>query len=253
MEWEAEQRRMEWEAEQRRNPSASMVGFQRNPTGSKLTKLDFRPRTRTGYYKRGDDVIYVEAVDAFRNGDRPLGVADWYVSYLGTLTAVGKMGPSPSTQAASGEMPLYEFTSSGYKRVAPENLSDSWRNWFAYHLKGKKRNPSAAEHARRGQRDLKIGQESLQRAKQSGHKSEYLLAYGDGLEAYVNAMDGQDRITQRGATALMQEASVPLLKNPGKRLHNFKVLDAKGKAIALTTTLAEANKCCPKGGKVVAL
>jgi hypothetical protein len=97
-----------------------------------LTSADFRPRTREGFYKRGKDIIYIYQPQPYRTrpGSGPLGPGDWWVDYVGTLTAVDKGGPHNSEQGASGGMGLHEFTSGGWRRISPGKLNANWRGFF---------------------------------------------------------------------------------------------------------------------------
>jgi hypothetical protein len=110
-------------------------------TPYKLTKADFRPRTRPGFYQRGHDVIRIDFVE--HTGRPPqgrhLGVGDWWVTYVGTLTSVDdKSGPRLSVPAVSGEMKVFELHSTqkgrpSWRRMNPEKLSPAWKAWFDKH------------------------------------------------------------------------------------------------------------------------
>lgn len=97
----------------------------------KLTREDFRPRTRPGFYTRkGGDVIRVEYVEPYRQGDKPLGVLDWWVGLDGTLTESPKIGPSPGTPHTWSECTLAAFTSHGWRPVKPHKLKPAWQEFF---------------------------------------------------------------------------------------------------------------------------
>ena len=119
----------------------------RNPS-RKLHRGDYRPRIKPGFYRRkGGDIIYVEGV--YTPGDvwsdiqdpDPLRPADWFITYVGTYTKADKDGPSARTQAASGEMKVYELA--GYRRIKESDLKPKWKAFFkkaGVRKKAKRRN-----------------------------------------------------------------------------------------------------------------
>jgi hypothetical protein len=103
----------------------------------KTKRGDYRPRAKPGFYRRkGGDIIYVESI--YTPGELwadiqdpdPLGVSDWYLSYVGTLTKADKDGPSAGTQAAGGEMKVYELVQAGWRRVKESDLKPKWKAFF---------------------------------------------------------------------------------------------------------------------------
>ena len=100
----------------------------------KLTRADFRPRTRPGFYRQKGSGEFVR-VDVVYPGPRrqpgaPYGVTDWYVGFITPLTASLKSGPSSTVPAVGGEMHVYELHQADYRRVKPEKVPAAWKAWF---------------------------------------------------------------------------------------------------------------------------
>ena len=99
----------------------------------KITKQDYRPRTRPGFYKRGKDYLRVDAVEPIgprRHPGAPLGPSNWFVLYSGPLTSGT---PSPSTPLAPGEMPVYELGQARWRRVDRTKVPKAFLDWFDAH------------------------------------------------------------------------------------------------------------------------
>lgn len=108
------------------------------PKPYKITRADYRPRTRPGFYQRGGDVLRIDFVEFSRPlPGKHLTPYDWYVSGVGTLTEVDKGGPSPGTQATSVEMKVYELTGGRdrWRRMNPAKLKPAWKAFFDRHPK----------------------------------------------------------------------------------------------------------------------
>jgi hypothetical protein len=102
------------------------------PAPRKLTRADFRPRTRPGFYRRGRVIVRIDEVEFYSPvQDRPLLPSDWWLHGIGTLTETGKAGPSPRASMASTMWSLTNFTSSGYRKIQEADLSPAWRAFFA--------------------------------------------------------------------------------------------------------------------------
>jgi hypothetical protein len=100
-------------------------------TPYKVTRADFRPRTRPGFYQRGKDILRIDFVEFTRpQPGRHLGVDDWYVMGVGTLTEADKYGPSSGAPAVSIEIKVHLFTGGGWRRIESEKLKPSWRAFF---------------------------------------------------------------------------------------------------------------------------
>ena len=100
----------------------------------KITKYDFRPRTRPGFYTRkGGDVIRVDYVTFIRPQlGHHLNPTDWWCGYTGTLTAADpRLGPSISVPATGGEMQTFEL--GNWRRIAEDKLKPGWKAWFDAH------------------------------------------------------------------------------------------------------------------------
>lgn len=103
--------------------------------------IDFRPRTKAGsFYRRsakrsgmeGPDIIRIDGVNAYRRGDEPLSPGDYEVVIVGTLTDVGKDGPSEYTQMCSHFMKLHEFNSHGeWRKIKESDLPERWKSFFS--------------------------------------------------------------------------------------------------------------------------
>jgi hypothetical protein len=134
---EVERERLQRELEQHGSRGVVRAGKTEPSTHYKPGKLDYRPRTRPGFYRRGKDFIRIDAVDFsyHRQPGRILGVNDylgpddWWIYGVGTLGVVDKTGPTGHS-ATSIEMRIYQFTSAGYRKVKPEQVPADWKAWF---------------------------------------------------------------------------------------------------------------------------
>ena len=96
--------------------------------------MDYRPRTRPGFYYRSDtgkrDIIRLDDVfDSTREGETS-NPGTWWVYFIGTLTDYDKDGPTSGTQAASWEMQIHKF-SGGWRRWPKDKpLPAKWQAFF---------------------------------------------------------------------------------------------------------------------------
>ena len=122
----------------------------------------------------------------------------------------------------------------------------------------KSRNPTAATHVKRGAEHLEAAEELFFSGSKSARGPAANMRRADMIAALEHAamgkqdlMDGGDKARVIEANGIIEAVSerlqlAPARKNP--KGHNYMVKNAKGVAVYLTTTLAEARKVVPKGG-----
>jgi hypothetical protein len=99
----------------------------------KLTRADFRPRTKAGsfYTRRGGDVVKIDALSHHRPDlNKPVRPSDWWIEYTGTFVLAPADGPVTGAGHACGEMKLHEFYAAGWRRVQPHKLKPAWQAFF---------------------------------------------------------------------------------------------------------------------------